>query len=716
MVILLRRQLSQEGHISLPYSSWFEQTFVRKGPSFLEMNTKKSIHFIFKSLTELVPHDQPEFLKIHVTKSAQISSKFRENIDDYISLAKTRLRELNIPMEENTGLFSQCSTTNEEMKVMEQAMEDVERCLAIYDESGKIPITVMEASIFRKPYFIGRFLPSLLTPRKPTNDVRSRFIDDLNRAGKIPAPMFKSYERKCENWEDYAKDVELLDNVQKLSKFLTKLPNILIAMLNTSEINQVDLKSWLSGLSRKLKAFFGHQEFTNIGTVDVTVVTSKMEKEHFEVSHAVMNVFCRACAAVQSSRSENEDQSIKYKFDWVLKFLSIILTFPSLVQCLFVHLWSSICVESHLLSAEHTHGLAILVCHLSTIKTPCKIHFQGNFKLDVAPEPTIHQTLVDLIYAELSVKSKTLLQFYLRFSFQYLQYALVLFEDVTTDTGKLLPENHRTFGCAYVPLGMCKKMDYLFNKLKFRTGECEENDLLKSDEAKLFEVLMKTIKDKGFLNQSYTMKQWLIWELQITEDTLHDNERLQYYYWIIYEKFIVALGDENTYMVYRKIAQEIILSLFQCWTSSDSANDERTNRSLPTEKHLLKILQDILNISGSSHTQSNVAETQSWFLVFMETIFDEIETDDESSKELSLRSKVMAFVRISTQLPPSLLLSSFEIGSENPLQRETILSLSQFLNKYLKPFLFDRRSSLRFYSVYLKSMCFPFKVNAMRSR
>ena len=97
-------------------------------------------------------------------------------------------------------------------------------------------------------------------------------------------------------------------------------------------IFKVDLKSWLSGLSRKLKAFFGHQEFTNIGTVDVTVVTSKMEKEHFEVqyqncilsgamslylgvlislpqvSHAVMNVFCRACAAVQSSRSENEDQ------------------------------------------------------------------------------------------------------------------------------------------------------------------------------------------------------------------------------------------------------------------------------------------------------------------------------------------------------------------------------------------------------------------------
>ena len=41
---------------------------------------------------------------------------------------------------------------------------------------------------------------------------------------------------------DYAKDVELLDNVQKLSKFLTKLPNILIAMLNTSDINQGEMK------------------------------------------------------------------------------------------------------------------------------------------------------------------------------------------------------------------------------------------------------------------------------------------------------------------------------------------------------------------------------------------------------------------------------------------------------------------------------------------
>ena len=46
-----------------------------------------------------------------------------------------------------------------------QAATDVENAVSVYTSSGKIATFVMEASIFRKPYYIGQFLPALLTPR-----------------------------------------------------------------------------------------------------------------------------------------------------------------------------------------------------------------------------------------------------------------------------------------------------------------------------------------------------------------------------------------------------------------------------------------------------------------------------------------------------------------------------------------------------------------------
>lgn len=69
-----------------------------------------------------------------------------------------------------------------------QALQDVEKAVSLFEGTGKIPATVMEAryslqstrtcvwvpachwqisprSIFRRPYFLTRFLPALLKPR-----------------------------------------------------------------------------------------------------------------------------------------------------------------------------------------------------------------------------------------------------------------------------------------------------------------------------------------------------------------------------------------------------------------------------------------------------------------------------------------------------------------------------------------------------------------------
>ena len=53
------------------------------------------------------------------------------------------------------------------------AKADVQEALEQFAKSGKLPPKVLEASIFRKPYFVRRFLPALLTPT-PVCPVDSR--------------------------------------------------------------------------------------------------------------------------------------------------------------------------------------------------------------------------------------------------------------------------------------------------------------------------------------------------------------------------------------------------------------------------------------------------------------------------------------------------------------------------------------------------------------
>ncbi|XP_010781875.1 Fanconi anemia group A protein, partial [Notothenia coriiceps] len=58
----------------------------------------------------------------------------------------------------------------------------------------------MEASIFRRPYFLTRFLPALLTQRTlPVNaDARMSFIGALKKADKIPAAQYSYYVESCQ--------------------------------------------------------------------------------------------------------------------------------------------------------------------------------------------------------------------------------------------------------------------------------------------------------------------------------------------------------------------------------------------------------------------------------------------------------------------------------------------------------------------------------------
>ena len=63
-----------------------------------------------------------------------------------------------------------------------QAASDVAEAIAYYREHGRISQPVMEASIFRLPYFMGRFLQSLLSPSLIAHESRESLISALVRS------------------------------------------------------------------------------------------------------------------------------------------------------------------------------------------------------------------------------------------------------------------------------------------------------------------------------------------------------------------------------------------------------------------------------------------------------------------------------------------------------------------------------------------------------
>uniref|UniRef100_A0AAY5EI50 Fanconi anaemia group A protein N-terminal domain-containing protein n=1 Tax=Electrophorus electricus TaxID=8005 RepID=A0AAY5EI50_ELEEL len=182
---LLARQGALEGLAVFPsYSDWFKMAF--GGTSGYHGNSKKSLLFLMKFLSDLVPFDPPQYLKVHIMHPPYITGKHRALLQEYVSLAKTRLSDLKVSVDE-MGLYEVVSGAVSECP----AQWDVEKAVTLFQSTGRIPATVMEASIFRRPYFLTRFLPVLLMPRVVSVCVC------VCVAEKIPASVFSSYSEAC---------------------------------------------------------------------------------------------------------------------------------------------------------------------------------------------------------------------------------------------------------------------------------------------------------------------------------------------------------------------------------------------------------------------------------------------------------------------------------------------------------------------------------------
>ncbi|XP_054885707.1 Fanconi anemia group A protein-like isoform X2 [Poeciliopsis prolifica] len=159
---LLARQGALEGTGVFPsYTDWFKMSF--GGRSGFHAGSKKSLVFLLKFLSDLVPFEPPQYLKVHILHPPFVPPKHRSLLMEYVTLAKTRLADLQESVED-MGLYEDASAAGAS-SLQSQAAQDVEKAVCLFESSGRIPAAVMEASIFRRPYFLTRFLPALLKPR-----------------------------------------------------------------------------------------------------------------------------------------------------------------------------------------------------------------------------------------------------------------------------------------------------------------------------------------------------------------------------------------------------------------------------------------------------------------------------------------------------------------------------------------------------------------------
>ncbi|XP_014823129.1 PREDICTED: Fanconi anemia group A protein isoform X3 [Poecilia mexicana] len=193
---LLARQGALEGAGVFPsYTDWFKMSF--GGRSGFHAGSKKSLVFLLKFLSDLVPFEPPQYLKVHILHPPFVPPKHRSLLMEYVTLAKTRLADLQESVED-MGLYEDVSAAGASLQ--SQAAQDVEKAVCLFESSSRIPATVMEASIFRRPYFLTRFLPALLKPRAlPLEaDAQMNFIEALKQAEKIPAAQYSQYVESCQ--------------------------------------------------------------------------------------------------------------------------------------------------------------------------------------------------------------------------------------------------------------------------------------------------------------------------------------------------------------------------------------------------------------------------------------------------------------------------------------------------------------------------------------
>ncbi|XP_055088870.1 Fanconi anemia group A protein isoform X2 [Symphalangus syndactylus] len=669
---LVVRQAALEGPSAfLSYADWFKASFgSMRG---YHGCSKKALVFLFTFLSDLVPFESPRYLQVHILHPPLVPSKYRSLLTDYISLAKTRLADLKVSIE-NMGLYEDLSSSGDITEPHSQALQDVEKAVMVFEHTGKIPITVMEASIFRRPYYVSHFLPALLTPRvlPKVPDSHVAFIESLRRADKIPPSLYSTYCQACSAAEEKPEDAALgvraepSSAEEPLGQLTAALGELRASMTDPSQHDVISTQ--VAVISERLRAVLGHSEDDSsieISKIQLSINTPRLEPQEHTAVDLLLTSFCQNLMAA-SSVAPPERQG-----PWATLFMRTMC--GRVLPAVLTRLCQLLRHQGPSLSAPHVLGLAALAVHLGESRSVFPEVVVGPPAPDAAlPVPALFDSL-------LTCRTRDSLLFCLKFCTAAISYSLCKFSSQSRD-----------ILCSCLSPGLIKKFQFLV----FRLFSEARQPLSREDAASLswrplylpsadwqraalslwtHRTFRELLKEE---NIHLTYQDWLHLELEIQPeaDALSDTQRQDFHQWAIHEHFLPESSASGGCDGDLEAACTILVNALMDFQQSSRSYDHSENSDLVfggrTGNDIISRLQEMvadLELQQDPSVPLGHTPSQGHFLfgIFRRRL-QALTSGWSMAASLQRQRELLMYKRILLRLPSSVLCGS-NFQAEQPI-------------------------------------------------
>ncbi|NXP19943.1 FANCA protein, partial [Scytalopus superciliaris] len=675
---LIARQAALEGPaVFMPYPEWFKASFGNTGGH--HGSSKKALVFLFEFLSELVPFETAPYLKVHIMYPPFVPTKHRSLLFEYITLAKTRLADLKVAIED-MGLYEDLSSTDEAVQPQGQALRDVEKALQIFEATRKIPTSVIEASIFRRPYYISWFLPALLRPRvlPKTPDVHMAFIDSLKRADKIPSNLYSTYLQACcamkgKRLQDdsTAEPSHSKEPVEQLKAELAQLKTLAV-----DQAQWEDVPAQIAVISDRLRSVLGDSSDENEAApldspIPVSIPAPRLEPCQQSVVDLLLTSFCQTLIAASSFNPPDRQGPC------LSLLVKMMCGHRNLLPALLARLCQLIYHQGPSLTDAHILGLAAFAIHLSESRALIP-GVEANLGVS-QPAPEKALSVSEYWTCLLMCRTEESFAFCMRFCTAAATYVMCRFSSCS----------HEDF-CALVPPGLIKKLQHLVPRLSLeaRGVLCEEKTALtwsslscpslNSRRASLClwkqARFQELIKEKAF---QLSFREWLLLELEVCpeKDILSASERQDFHHWAIYQRYLPAPstaggcdGDLE------KACGVIINALLDSSQRLDLGGCGRSKMSLSPEI-LCRLQELVLELGCRRKLFPSCSAAQRHFLFeILQGRLRDRKHGSALGEQLWRQQELLLHRRILVGLPASALITTCQKG------RKTVLDCEDFFN------------------------------------
>ncbi|XP_061197136.1 Fanconi anemia group A protein homolog [Saccostrea echinata] len=361
VAFLFARQCCYEGPLVFDsYPDWFQKMFSESAQN--PGGSRKTFTCLIKFLTDMVPFESSLHLKAHIVRPPFVPPKCRELFTDYIMLAKTRLADLKQPLDAE----SEDKDQGGRKKMNEQIEEDIQKALVLFESTKKIPTSIMEASIFRKPYYVGKFLPVLLKPRALPDipDLRMKFIDTLKLVEKIPLTLYNNYITACKAESSKLLEGVFLDEEEEMDMELTETEQLqmrLDQLLKAIQENPHNRMIEQCSLVREKLLSCLYSEDSNALCNDCLLLNTDaadIPLPNIKVVDQLLEFLASACLTVKN----NTDT-----VSWPQDFFTILKEIKEMHSALLIRIWKLVTEQGSELECHHIKTLGFLLAYLHEI-------------------------------------------------------------------------------------------------------------------------------------------------------------------------------------------------------------------------------------------------------------------------------------------------------------------------------------------------------------